>query len=231
MVKKLQTSLVVFLCAFSILYGSEEEPKRRIFFTTSSASKYPEGDFRNWARPKTRANIRLNPGESIPSGYVLSSGTPSGYTRYVTKKLPIATKEELYNQFISGYGPSDEETQKNLRMMRPPFGAHNSDEEARKELKWQLEENWETGRLSKLRDAEEAFLKKVEQQTPQSYVKPRKNQPLFSSYESPAISSSSTPKTGYLTRFLTWLGWYKPTYVAPQASVSESLKPLQQVSE
>ena len=84
------------------------------------------------------------------------------------------------------------------------FSGSNNDEE------WAVKENWNTERFSKLRDAERSFLTKVEQQTPESYVKPRKNRFSYNSYESPAFSSSSTPKTGYLTRFLTWIGWYKP---------------------
>ena len=85
MAKKLQNLLIVFACVFSTLYGSEEVPKRRIFFTGSL--KYPSGDFRNWASIATKARMSLEQGEPIPSGYVLSSGTPSFSTRYVKKKI------------------------------------------------------------------------------------------------------------------------------------------------
>ena len=223
MAKKLQTLFIIFACVFSILYGSEEQKKRHVYFTStpSVGSKYPAWDFRNWARPKMRAFITLEPGESVPSGYVQGEDK-----RFATKDLPISGREELYNKFISGYGPSDKETQEELRYRRPLSIA----EDFRREFVWHKLKGEKYGEMDA---AEREFLEKVEQQTPESYVKPRKIQPLFSSYESPA-SSSSISRTGFWTKFLTWLGWYKPTYIAPQTSVSESLKsfkPLQQASE
>lgn len=251
--KKL-TILLIGVVYSSFVVGSQEQAKKpydrkpdvAFGLPRSVYSKYNEWDFRVWARPKTQAVKFLKPGESAPPGYVLDEEYNKINEKYgqraAIKNLPISTKEEVYNKFISGYGPSDKETEEQFRYDRPVFIKGNwkrynpetdestdlpenptalSNEDATKEFAWKRRPEIEKkySRINKkfqYLTGERKDLENIEEQTPESYIKPKKSPALFSAYERPR---TATNNTGFFSRLWNWLGWNsKPQYVAPQQS-------------